>query len=199
MLLRHARTALTGARYCGRTDPELSEAGRVEAALAARRIAVLAPEVDAVISSPSRRASATARLVAERYGLVVRHEPALREIDFGEFEGLTFDEARAARPVEFDAWLGAGADARPPGGESLDEAAARTELACRRILAEHAERVVVLVSHSTPIATLLCRALGAPLLSRARLRLDPAGLSWIDWYGPDEPVIRFVNDTPTGA
>lgn len=199
VLLRHARTALTGIRYCGSTDPELSTQGHAEAELAGRRVAARVPEAAAVISSPLRRAAGTAQIIAGRYRLPVCHEPLLRELDFGRFEGLGFDEARAGWPAEHAAWLEGGISAHPPDGESLAAVARRTALACSQIVASYAARTVILVSHATPIATVLCAALGAPLEAVARLQLTPAGLSWIDWYGPEHPVLRCLNDTPDPA
>lgn len=196
LLLRHARTGMTGVRYCGRTDPELSAWGRAEADVAAGRVVARAPDVTAVISSPLRRAAGTAQAIADRYGLPVQHEPLLRELDFGRFEGLSFDEVRSCWPAEQEAWLTGGVEASPPDGESLAAVARRAAQVCARIVAEHAGHTVVLVSHSTLIATLLSAALDAPLTSIARLQLAPAGLSWIDWYGPDHPVVRCLNDTP---
>lgn len=195
LLVRHGRTALTGARYCGRTDPELSPAGHAEARLLADRLPARAPTVAAVISSPLQRALHTAGPIAARYGLPVQVEPAVREIDFGCFEGSSFAEAAAAWPAEHAAWLAGGVQAGPPGGESLATVADRAWRACARIVAEHPDQTVVLVSHSTPVATLLCAALAAPLESVARLQLSTAGLSWIDFYGPEQPVVRCVNDT----
>ena len=199
LLVRHGRTALTGSRYCGRTDPELSAAGHAEARLLTDRLPARAPTIDVVISSPLRRALDTAAAVAARYQLSVQVEPAVREIDFGRFEGSSFEEAAAAWPAEHAAWLSGDMHASPPDGESLAAVADRVRHACTRIVTNHPGRTVLVVSHTTPIATLLCEVLGAPADSLARLQLTPAGLSWIDWYGPGYPVIRCVNDTPDAA
>lgn len=194
LLVRHGRTALTGGHYCGRTDPELSPAGHAEARQLADRLPARVPEVAAVISSPLRRALDTAGPIAARYGLPVLIEPAVREIDFGRFDGRSFAEAARTWPDEHAAWLAGGPAASPPGGESLAAVAVRAWQACVRTVADHPGRAVVVVSHSTPIAALLCAALAAPLESFERLQLSTAGLSWIDWYDPEHPVVRCVND-----
>jgi broad specificity phosphatase PhoE len=89
-LVRHASTSWSGRRFCGRSDLTLSAEGEAEAALLAER---LAPQAGTALrASPLRRAQQTARAIADRHGLLVETDDALREIDFGEVEGLTFDE-----------------------------------------------------------------------------------------------------------
>ncbi|MGI8664544.1 MAG: histidine phosphatase family protein, partial [Jatrophihabitans sp.] len=90
ILLRHGATALTGQRYSGRGDPELTDQGRAQASAAAARLATV-PNIAAVISSPLRRARATAEAVAGRHRLPVQLDEDLIEADFGEFEGLSFE------------------------------------------------------------------------------------------------------------
>ncbi|MGI8665105.1 MAG: histidine phosphatase family protein, partial [Jatrophihabitans sp.] len=115
--------------------------------------------------------------------------------DFGELEGLSFEQARQRWPAEHAAWIGGRPDAAPPGGESVEQVAGRAERALRRVLVEHRGRTVVLVAHATPIKLLVCSALGGGAASFFRLQVDTGGLCWIDWYGPDTAVVRHLNDT----
>jgi probable phosphoglycerate mutase len=92
------------------------------------------------------------------------------------------------------AWLSS-ADASPPGGESFAAVAKRVLRSLDRLLAEHPERTLVVVSHVTPIKTLLCRALLAPPAAMFRLHLDVASLSQVDWFADGPAVVRSVNDT----
>ena len=94
ILVRHGETEWNAQRrYQGHSDVPLSALGRRQAARAAERLAAL--KIDAVYTSDLGRALETAEIIAEQRGLEVCAEPRLRELNFGVFEGLTFDEAQA--------------------------------------------------------------------------------------------------------
>ncbi len=193
LLLRHGQTALSvEKRFSGTGDPELTATGRAQAAAAAARLATT--DVTAVVSSPLRRARQTAQAVADALGLEVAVEPGLRETDFGDWEGHTFAEVRQKWPQELDAWLADTAVA-PPFGESFDATATRVRQARDRVLASYGGRKVVLVSHVTPIKTLVRLALDAPPQALYRLHLDLACLSEVHWYADGPAVLRSLNDT----
>jgi ribonuclease H / adenosylcobalamin/alpha-ribazole phosphatase len=193
LLLRHGQTALSvQKRFSGVGDPELTDVGRQMAAAAAVRLA--GSGADAVVTSPLRRARETADLVAEALGVEVDIEEGLRETDFGDWDGHTFAEVREKWPDELDAWLGSTAVA-PPAGESFDATADRVRSALRRVQRAYAGRTVVVVSHVTPIKTLLRIALDAPPSALYRMHLDLVSLSEVQWF-PDGPaVVRSMNDT----
>ncbi|WP_433342652.1 histidine phosphatase family protein [Streptomyces sp. CA-253872] len=192
LLLRHGTTALTAhGRFSGsgaREDPPLAEEGRAQAAAVARHLR--GTSVDAVISSPLRRCRETAAAL----GLPHAVEEDLRETDFGTWEGLTFAEARAQDPDTFAAWL-ADPAAAPPGGESFADVAVRVAAARERLRAAHAGRTVLLVSHVTPLKTLLRLALGAPPAALFRMDLDPASLSALAVWSDGNTSVRFLNST----
>ena len=194
LLLRHGQTALsTERRFAGRGDIPLTEAGKRQAADAAARLTARGG-IDVIVTSPLRRARRTAEAVAEATGVPLQVEDGLAETDFGKWEGLTFAEASARWPDELSAWLRS-ADVAPPGGESFAATARRVSAALDRLLAEHQFQTLLLVSHVTPIKTLACRAMLAPLAAMFRISLDVASLCEIDWY-PDGPaVVRSLNDT----
>jgi probable phosphoglycerate mutase len=192
LLVRHGNTALSGRRYSGRGDPELSADGQAQALAVAGRLA--AAGIAAVVSSPLRRARSTADAIAAATGTAVAADDGLVETDFGRWDGLTFAEVREGWPAEHAAWL-ADSAAAPPGGESINQVARRVRKVRDRLLAAYPGRTVAVVSHVTPIKLLLCSALGAPASSLFRLHLDTASLSTVDWY-PDGPaVVRLLNDT----
>jgi broad specificity phosphatase PhoE len=118
-LVRHASTAWTGRRFCGRTDLPLSRGGRAEAAALAERLTATVPDDVSVASGPARRARETAEsLLASRRG--PRHvevDDRLREVDFGRAEGLTFDRIAEIMPVLATS-IAAGDAIDWPGGES---------------------------------------------------------------------------------
>ncbi|CAL9550518.1 bifunctional RNase H/acid phosphatase [Streptomyces sp. enrichment culture] len=197
VLLRHGETPLTPQKRfsgSGGSDPSLSDigreqAGRVAAALARRGT------VQAVVASPLARTLETARIVAARLGLDVQVEEGLRETDFGAWEGLTFGEVRERHPEDLNAWLAA-PDAEPTGGgESFAATAARVAAARDKLIAAHAGRTVLLVTHVTPIKTLVRLALGAPPEALFRMELSAASLSAIAYYGDGNASVRLFNET----
>jgi probable phosphoglycerate mutase len=198
LLLRHGETPLTPLKRfsgSGGDDPALSATGRRQAERAAAALAVAARTVDAVVSSPLARCRETAGAVAARLGLDVTVEPGLRETDFGAWEGLTFGEARARHPEDMDAWL-ADPGARPSGGgESFAQVARRVDAARRRLATAYAGRTVLLVSHVTPIKTLVRLALGAPPEALFRMELSAASLSEVAYYADGNASVRGLNDT----
>lgn len=196
VLLRHGETALTPQKRfsgSGGSDPSLSDVGREQAERAAAAFAARGT-IQAIVSSPLKRCQETAQAVAARLGLDVRIEDGLRETDFGSWEGLTFGEVRSRRPEELNAWL-ASPEAAPPGGESFASVAERVSETRDRLAAEYAGRTVLLVTHVTPIKTLVRLALGAPPESLFRMELSAASVSAVAYYGDGNASVRLLNDT----
>src|SRR5690606_29868347 len=105
----------------------------------------------------------------------------LIETDFGAWEGLTFGEAAARDPELHRRWL-RDTSVAPPGGESFDHAAERVGRARARIIASYPGETVLVVSHVTPIKTMLRTALDAGAGLLYRLHLDLASLSIAEFY-----------------
>ncbi|WJY31251.1 bifunctional RNase H/acid phosphatase [Streptomyces sp. P9-2B-1] len=197
LLLRHGETALTPEKRfsgSGGGDPELSATGRRQAACAAEAFAARGT-VQEIVSSPLRRCRETAEAVAGRLGLEVRVEDGLRETDFGLWEGLTFAEVRERHGADLTAWLASPDVAPTGGGESFAEVAERVSAAGDRLIARYAGRTVLLVTHVTPIKTLVRLALGAPPESLYRMELSPASVSTVAYYADGNPSLRLLNDT----
>jgi probable phosphoglycerate mutase len=196
LLLRHGVTPLTlEKRFAGVGDPPLTELGEEQARRAAERLSAderFGP-IDVILSSPLRRTLATAGAVGRATGLEVLPEPGFRELDFGRFEGLSFAEAHERFPAELSAFLGS-VDVPPPDGESLAALAERVTAAADAVLERHPRQTVLVVTHVTPIKTLVCRGLGAPLASVNRMELGAASLSVVDFYDDGLANVRCVND-----
>ena len=193
LLLRHGQTPLSvQKRYAGRSDVALTETGVGQAAAAAKRLA--SAGIGVIVTSPLLRAARTAQEVAEVTGAPVVTDEGFRETDFGAWEGLTFAEVRQRWPAEMTAWLADPAVA-PPGGESLAEVSARVTEALHRVLAGRERQTILIVSHVTPIKTLVAAALLAPPAALYRMHLDVAALCEIDWYADGPAVLRSFNDT----
>ncbi|MFD8223948.1 bifunctional RNase H/acid phosphatase [Streptomyces massasporeus] len=197
VLLRHGETPLTPQKRfsgSGGTDPSLSDVGREQAERAAAMLARRGT-IQAVVSSPLARTRETAGIVAARLGLDVSIDEGLRETDFGAWEGLTFAEVRERHPDDLNAWL-ASPDAEPTGGgESFAATATRIAATRDKLVAAHAGRTVLLVTHVTPIKTLVRLALGAPPESLFRMELSAASLSVVAYYADGNASVRLLNDT----
>ncbi|MFI1835677.1 bifunctional RNase H/acid phosphatase [Streptomyces olivaceoviridis] len=197
VLLRHGETPLTPQKRfsgSGGTDPSLSAAGREQAHRVAEALARRGT-IQAIVASPLARTRETAEIVAARLNLDVTLDDGLRETDFGAWEGLTFGEVRERHPDDLDAWL-ADPEAHPTGGgESFAETATRIAATRDKLVAAHAGRTVLLVTHVTPIKTFVRLALGAPPTSLFRMELSAASLSAVAYYADGNASVRLFNDT----
>ena len=194
LLLRHGQTELSAQRrYSGRGNPALTDVGRRQAEAAALFLAQKGG-IASVITSPLQRAYDTAATAAKALGLDVSVDDDLIETDFGAWEGLTFGEAAERDPELHRRWL-RDTSVKPPDGESFDSVANRVRRAQRRIVAEHGEDTVLVVSHVTPIKTLLRLALDAGQGILYRLHLDLASLSIAEFYPDGLASVRLVNQT----
>lgn len=195
LLLRHGQTELSvERRYSGRGNPALTDLGRRQAEAAARFVAENGGDIAAVITSPLQRAYDTAEATAKALGLDVNVDADLIETDFGGWEGLTFGEAAERDPELHRRWL-RDTSVAPPDGESFDAAAERVSRARTRIIAEHPGETVLVVSHVTPIKTLLRIALDAGASILYRMHLDLASLSIAEFYPDGAASVRLVNQT----
>jgi ribonuclease H / adenosylcobalamin/alpha-ribazole phosphatase len=194
LLLRHGQTELsTQRRYSGRGNPALTEIGQRQAEAAAQYLGRRGG-VDAVITSPLQRAYDTAAKAAKALGLDVSVDDDLIETDFGAWEGLTFSEAADRDPTLHRSWL-RNTSIPPPDGESFDSVAERVARVRARMIAEHAGETVLVVSHVTPIKTMLRLALDAGPGILYRLHLDLASLSIAEFYPDGAASVRLVNET----
>jgi broad specificity phosphatase PhoE len=187
VLVRHCEPEPDARGRCyGSLDFALSPAGRAAAA------DVAVPPVDAVVSSPRRRARETAGPIAAASGVTVTVDERWRELDFGELEGLTYEEAERAHPELYERWMSTPTEVTFPGGESYALLRARVVAAVDELRAAHAGRTVCVVTHGGPIRAALAACLRMPDAAIFRLALDYGSVSIVDWLG-DEPLVRGVN------
>ncbi|MFL5756719.1 MAG: histidine phosphatase family protein, partial [Chloroflexota bacterium] len=157
--VRHAATAWTGTRYCGTSDPPLTEAGARAAVETATRLARLVPPGTAIVTSPLQRAVATARAIGAAIGSDVTSDERWREIDFGDVEGLTWSELETTWP-DLAACVASGAvDLDWPGGDTAADVRRRVDAALDELL--ETPQPVIVVTHGGPIRLVLVR-LGEP-------------------------------------
>ena len=192
ILIRHGATQHSlEKRFSGRNDLPLNTVGERQAAQLAGRTRAFG-KVVAVVSSPLPRARQTAEAIAAEYGLDVETNDNLAEVDFGAWEGKTFGEVQRDQPEELAAWLGS-TDVAPPGGESFAAAGRRVRRGRDAVIAAHGGQTVAVVTHVTPIKTLIRLALDAPPSSLFRMYLDTASISIVDYYADGNCSVRLVN------
>src|SRR4051794_14645809 len=189
VLVRHGVTAHTLEKRfsggLGSANPGLSAEGRDQIRATAEWLAPLGERVEAVVASPVRRAHESGEILAERLGVRLEEEPGFAEMEFGTWDGLTFEEVAERHREELDAWLGS-VDRRPGGGESLQMVQERVLAALDRLLDRHAGRTVVVASHVTPIKVLVAEALQAPLTTQFRMELRPASVTVVTFFTAPE-------------
>ncbi len=206
LLVRHGVTDHTNdKRFSGglaSSNPGLNDEGRAQVRATAEWLAPVAEGIDAIVTSPVRRTRESAEILGEVLGFEVGVEEGLAEMEFGAWDGLTYTEVRDKFPDEVRTWLG-NLDHAPGGGESFREVEKRVLAGRDRLLEEHDGRTVLLVSHVTPIKTLVADALGAPLESLYRMELSPASVTVVSYYPatpegrPAMASLRLFNARPT--
>ncbi len=192
ILVRHGKTEWNeSGRYQGSSDVGLSATGFEEAEGLRQRLAD--EKIDIIYCSDLKRASQTAQAIASGRNLELVPCKELREIDFGEFEGLTFDEVERRYP-DIHWWQSRDADKRLPQGESISQLAARVERFIAGNLARHHNgETVLVVAHGGTLRVLICHLLNLSLEHWWQLGLDSASISVIETYH-ERIVLSLLND-----
>ena len=155
LLVRHGETDWNlGNRFQGHADPPLNETGRAQARELAAALADRS--FDAVYSSPLRRAFETAEIIAAPHGLQPVPDPGLREVDVGEWQGITREEVERRFPEQYRRWLGFGQGWDE--GETYDEMGRRVVATLLEIARKHGGETVLCVTHGGPIRAALASA-----------------------------------------
>lgn len=159
LLIRHAESSWNEAgRWQGHGDPPLSDRGRVQANALARELA--RETIDVLVSSDLRRAAETAAILGKAWGLQPELNPRLRELDVGDWEGLTRDQIELTAGdalMRFDA---GDLDVRPGAGESLREIEQRAFSAVTELIDAHPGRRLAVVTHLGVMRALLGESSG---------------------------------------
>jgi len=161
---------------CGSTDVPLSDVGRRQAQLLARRLQPIVFET--LYSSPLGRALETARLIGEAIGRKPVVDQRLAELNYGAWEGRTFEEIKRATPAVYWAWDADPANLAPPEGETGVQLIERVTPFMAEVAQRHRSGNVVVVCHKTVCRLLACHILGVPLSEyRRRITMDNAAVN----------------------
>ena len=192
-IIRHAQaTGNQDMRFQGSTDNGLSEYGRLQIAALSARCRDL--RLDRIYTSPLRRAAETAEAVGAGRGIPITVREDLREIDCGEWEGMTWDSIRYDRAEEFETWVSRPHEFQARLGEPMRSVSERVNRAWDQIVDENPGGCVAIVSHGCAIRNLMCRIYGLPLEQLSQTPwMDHAAITAVECTGR-VPVIVYEND-----
>jgi len=153
LFIRHAETNLAGS-FCGHSDPELNELGHTQVDELIHKLR--ANRIDAVYTSDLRRAQTTARAIAESFAVHCHVRPALREINFGAWEGHPWSEIEQQDGDYARRWVAEYPHLPARGGEDI-RGFERRVLDEVEFLSTHVKgRTIAVVTHAGPLRTVLC-------------------------------------------
>jgi alpha-ribazole phosphatase len=196
-VIRHGQVAKSRPHsYHGQSDVPLSPLGMQQM----DRLAEWAVSVglSAVYCSDLQRTRVGADMVGQRCAVRVSVTPLLREKHFGQWEGLTYEEAEQRFPAEWRAWLADPLDARPPEGETYREVEARVVPFVQRLVRAHAGQTVLILAHGGVNRVMMCRALGLPMQRVFGIEQDYACVNRIDCSVSDRWQVVLMNGVLPG-
>jgi alpha-ribazole phosphatase len=159
LFIRHAATDMAGT-FCGHSDPELNARGRVQLAELIDRLRV--EEISAVYTSDLRRARTTGTAIAKAFGVGCHVRSALREVDFGQWEGITWEEIERRDEAYARRWIAEYPRLSAPEGESFSNFERRVldEVAFLSRKTEATSRTIAVVTHAGVLRIVLCALYG---------------------------------------
>jgi probable phosphoglycerate mutase len=194
ILVRHGHVeGISPERFRGRAELPLTELGRREAEITARCIAAIWRPA-AIYTSPMGRCIETGMAIGKPFGLSSSTMPGLNDIDYGDWQGLTIDEARARWRSELATWHRHPDWAAIPHGETLQQVLARAAAALREVIRHHPDDTVVLVAHDSVNRVLLLHALELSLSRYWRIKQSPCCINELD-LSADGFTILGINQT----
>ncbi len=192
-LLRHGQVDFPEGLFYGQMDVPLSERGKRQSLLAARQ--VMRMGIDTVVSSDLSRCSYLADLIHRQGGPEPEFFPAMREVDFGRWAGLSWDDIERQWPGAMSERMNNLEDYRPPGGESLRDLLTRASTVfseCAR--GEHGNRVAF-VAHGGVNRVLIADFLGMKLQDIFSLHQAHTCINCVEFFPDGNGVLRFLNLT----
>ena len=193
--VRHGQTEWNLAmRFQGHADIQLTELGKKQAQCVADRLKK--EPFSAIYCSDLIRAKDTALAIADYHKTPFTVTPLLREINFGEWEGLSYDAIHSSWPNEVERFFRAPGDVVIPGGETCEALQKRVETILREIITAHKDETVAVVTHGGAIRAALCDALCMPINAFWHIRQDNTAVNQVVYYPEDKrAVVELVNDT----
>ncbi len=193
LLVRHGITEFNSTRrFNGYSDIEMNAVGYRQVERLRDRLAN--EKIDAVYSSDLKRALVTAEVISSNHKVDIVTCPELREINYGDVEGLTFGEISRLYPEVAELITNFSSQLKFPGGESFKGFVERTSKFVDRLEKHAQSETILIVSHSGPLKVLVCHLLGIDQSYWRQIRIDNASLSIVETY-PQRAIISLLNDT----
>ncbi len=191
VLIRHGKPIEQVQGICyGKLDVGLSEIGREQAKTAAEVVKKF--DLSAIYASPRSRASETASIIATRCATFYSVHENFCEIDFGDFEGLSYAEIEQKFPAEFKMWMDTPTESKFPNGESFSQMQARVLQGFNDLRAKYLGEQIAIISHGGVNRIILAHCLNVANKDIFRLEQNYASVNVIDFYN-DFPVVRVMN------
>ncbi|SMD06055.1 alpha-ribazole phosphatase [Sporomusa malonica] len=191
IVVRHGQTLWNLERkYQGHSDIALNDKGLRQAEAVAARLSE--ETIDAVYASDLSRAFKTAECIAAKHGLKVNLVPELREIKFGDWEGLTYEQISDRWPGLLGKLWTTPDELEIPGGETFHQLKERAYAAIKKIVDAHPEQTVIVVAHGGTIGTILCAMLDIHLNHVWSIKQDNTAVNIIDYYD-GRPTLSLIN------
>ena len=190
--LRHASAGKAKADPAQDDQRPLDEPGIEQSMTMGRLLARLEPQVEEIISSPLQRARQTADSLARKLGLRVEVRPELREMHFGRWEGLSWNQIVRRYPRLASRWIARFPHQAIPGAEPLRQFRKRIAAGVNEIVAENRGQCALVVTHAGVIRFTLGKVLGLPARNLFRLSQDPCAVNVIDFL-EGGAVVRCIN------
>jgi len=192
LLVRHGETELNSSeRLWGHTDVKLGALGLKQAERLRDRLA--SEKIDVIYSSGLKRALVTAEIVASKHRLNVISCAELREVDFGQLEGLTINEVDQRYPEVTELRMKRSLEMKYPGGDSFLEFSKRVSKFLDRLERHTDDETVLIVAHYGVLRILICRLLDIDLRFLWQLHLDLASLSMLE-TNQQGAILKSLND-----
>ena len=190
-LIRHGVTEQNKQRrYCGITDVCLSSRGLAQAQLLSGFLTQ--ENITSIYSSPLKRSLATAAAIAQSHRLSVGSLQGLSEIDFGQWEGMTFDEIQAGYPDQLKKWFEKPDSFTFPQGESVGDFRKRVLASLEPVLTGQGDSVVV--AHGGSLRIIICRLCRWGMENLHSFALDPASVTVLEHY-ENSTIVSVLNET----
>ncbi|NKI18856.1 alpha-ribazole phosphatase [Spongiibacter sp. KMU-166] len=181
-MLRHGACE-GGEIFRGSTDVPLSELGWQQ--MRDTVASVGEPRWQRIVSSPLQRCARFAEEQSRLLQLPLEFDDALREMHFGDWEGLPHSEAERRYPQEWRQFWQSPAEASPPSGEAMGDFCQRVCTALDSLQQRYSGESVLLVIHGAVIRVMMCHLLGMPMGAMTRLAVPYACLSRFSVYQLD--------------
>lgn len=193
-LVRHGETIWNKiGRYQGSTDVELNENGREQAKKAAQWFKNV--HLDSIISSPLRRAVYTAEEIAKIQKCSVETDSGIRELSFGDWEGLTYTEIEERWPGMIEDMYHDASKLKLPHGETFEECQRRCMKSIKELIARGDNKSYAIVCHGAALRTIICGMLNIPLNLSWNFALSNASISVLHIYPGDMNILYTLNST----